>query len=82
MLGILGQWKDNNIITINDLEALRREKELEKEQRAQEKDNKQYIKPKNRFHNFEQRTSKYTAEQLEEIARRKREEYFKKIQEG
>ena len=37
---------------------------------------------KNRFHNFEQRTSKYTAEQLEEIARRKREEYFKKIQEG
>jgi len=37
---------------------------------------------KNRFHNFEQRTSKYTAEELEEIARRKREEYFKKIQEG
>ncbi len=78
VLGVLRQWKDNNIITINDLEALRREKE----QRAQEKDNKQYTKPKNRFHNFEQRTSKYTAEELEEIARRKREEYFKKIQEG
>lgn len=82
VLGVLRQWKDNNIITINDLEALRREKELEKKQRAQEKYNKQYTKPKNRFHNFEQRTSKYTAEELEEIARRKREEYFKKIQEG
>lgn len=79
VLGVLRQWKDNNIITINDLEALRREKELEKEQRAQEKDNKQYTKPKNRFHNFEQRTSKYTAEELEEIAKRKREEYYKKV---
>ncbi|MFS8542107.1 MAG: DnaD domain protein, partial [Tissierellales bacterium] len=34
---------------------------------------------KNKFHNFEQRTSKYTAEELEEIARRKREEYYKKV---
>lgn len=82
VLGVLRQWKDNNIITINDLEALRREKELEKEQRAQEKDNKQYTKPKNRFHNFEQRTDKYTADQLEEIARKKREEYYKKVQES
>ena len=33
------------------------------------------------FHNFEQRTSKYTADQLEEIARKKREEHYKKAQE-
>lgn len=37
---------------------------------------------KNRFHNFEQRTDKYTADQLEEIARKKREEYYKKVQES
>lgn len=34
---------------------------------------------KNKFHNFEQRTDKYTADQLEEIARKKREEYYKKV---
>lgn len=34
---------------------------------------------KNRFHNFEQRTDNYTPDQLEDIARRKREEYYSKI---
>lgn len=81
VLGILKQWKDNNIITIDDLQAFRKEKEIERQkENEREKSNSSY--QKNRFHNFEQRTSKYTAEELEEIARRKREEYFKKIQEG
>lgn len=37
---------------------------------------------KTKFHNFHQRTDNYSADQLEDIARRKREEYFKKTQEG
>jgi hypothetical protein len=37
---------------------------------------------KTKFHNFKQRTDNYSADQLEDIARRKREEYFKKAQEG
>jgi len=37
---------------------------------------------KNRFHNFKQRTDNYTEDQIEDIARKKREEYFKRIREG
>lgn len=81
VLGILRNWKDANIITIDDLEAFRREKEMERQEKQQNQ-NKQYTPKKNRFHNFEQRTDKYSAEQLEEIARRKREEYYKKLQGG
>lgn len=35
----------------------------------------------NKFHNFEQQSSKYSADDLEEIARRKREHYFNKTKE-
>ena len=34
---------------------------------------------KNRFHNFEQRSDKYSAEELEDIARKKRESYNEKL---
>lgn len=78
VLGILKQWKDNNIITIDDLQAFRKEKEIERQKENERaKSNSSY--QKNRFHNFEQRTSKYTAEELEEIAKKKREEYYKKV---
>ncbi len=78
VLGILKQWKDNNIITIDDLQAFRKEKEIERQKENERaKSNSSY--QKNRFHNFEQRTSKYTAEELEAIARRKREKYYKKV---
>lgn len=44
-------------------------------------DNKSRDKPKlkrkTRFHNFENRTDKYSAEELEAIVRRKREEYMR-----
>lgn len=81
VLGILDKWKDSNILTLSDLEALRKEKEIEREG----KQKKTYSSPSNktRFHNFEQRTDKYTADELnkkvEERARKKREEYLKKI---
>ncbi len=42
---------------------------------------KPQVKRKTRFHNFESRTDGYSAEELEAIARRKREEVFKKYKE-
>ncbi|MCR2043217.1 DnaD domain protein [Anaerosalibacter massiliensis] len=84
VLGILRNWKDDNILTIDDLEALRREKEIEKQRKQQKHQyqNKQYNKPKKtRFHNFEQRTDKYSADDLEAIAERKREEALRKMRE-
>lgn len=83
VLGILRNWKDNNILTIDDLEALRKEKEIERQEKQQYQDKKQYPKPKKtRFHNFEQRTSNMTEDELEAIVRRKREEYFNRVREG
>jgi len=80
VLGILRNWRDNNILTIDDLEAFRREKEIErKEKQQQYKNKKQYRKPKTRFHNFEQRTDSYTEDDIEAIAERKRQEYIEKI---
>ncbi len=79
ILGILRNWKDNNILTIDDLEALRREKEIEKQQKQQ---NKQHNQPKKtKFHNFEQRTDKYSEDALESIVERKREEHLRKLRE-
>ncbi|MBS4025111.1 MAG: hypothetical protein KGZ96_05485, partial [Clostridia bacterium] len=39
---------------------------------------KKNISYKTRFHNFEQRTSKYSPEELEDIAKRKRESHRRK----
>lgn len=82
ILGILRNWKDNNILTIDDLEALRREKEIERQQKQQNKQrqNKQYNQPKKtKFHNFEQRTDKYSADQLDDIAQRKMMEHLERL---
>lgn len=38
-----------------------------------------YKAKKTRFHNFEQRSDKYTADQLEDVAARKRKEYMEKL---
>ena len=81
--GILRNWKDVKINTLSDLEIYRREKELERE----ENKNKQiHNKPKSgitRFHNFEQRTDKYSDDEInkkvENIAARKRREYRERL---
>lgn len=41
----------------------------------------QPIAKKTRFHNFEQRTDRYSADDLEAIAEKKRQEYYNKVQE-
>lgn len=42
-------------------------------------ENSSIKKTKTRFHNFEQRSDKYTAEEIEDIASRKRREYLEKL---
>jgi len=80
VLGILKQWKDSNILTLEDLDAFRREKELEKEKKPNNNQNgskynsysKKAAPKKTRFHNFESRTDKYDNKELEKMADKKR----------
>ncbi|NLW39616.1 MAG: DnaD domain protein [Tissierellia bacterium] len=79
--GVLTSWYNKGIRTVDEIE--------EKDRLPDKKDKKDYNVDrtirltKTKFHNFQQRTSNYSAEQLEEIARRKREEYyFKGKEEG
>jgi len=62
--GILSNWKAKGGMTLS----------IDKSNTQNRK-----TSPKNRFHNFEQRSSKYSNGQLEDIAMRKKEEYLKKI---
>lgn len=78
VLGILRQWKDGNIFTINDLEALRKEKQIEREKDTNKK--KTQAK-KTRFHNFDQRSDKYSEEDLEKVVERKRKEAKERMKE-
>lgn len=82
--GILSSWHSKGIKTVDEIE------EKDKRVKTNNKNNKgrtrTYYKNLNRpktaqtrFHNFEQRTSQYSSDELEEIARKKREEYYFKI---
>ena len=71
---IINSWYGKGIKSVEDVETLDK-----KPQEALKTQNKSYPKKanphKNRFHNFEQRSSKYSAKELEEMAKRKRETY-------
>lgn len=76
--GILSSWYTKDIKNVDEIE----EKD-KKPEKIHPNENREYSKAtskpvKTRFHNFEQRSSKYTSDELEEIARRKREEYYSK----
>lgn len=76
--GVLTSWYNKGIRTFDEIE----EKDKKPERKGYTNKNKTVKRAKaaqTRFHNFEQRTSNYTAEELEGIARRKREEYYSKI---
>ena len=80
--GILKQWEANEILTLDDLEALRDRESKKKEVANNKKDTKKnYISTgyKNRFHNFEQRTDGFSEDAMEAMAKRKRDEVYKKI---
>ena len=74
--GILTSWHHKGIKTIEEINE--KDKPPEKKGYKGTKFDGRVKANKTRFHNFEQRTSNYTAEQLEDIARRKREEYYLK----
>lgn len=74
--GILSSWHDKGIKTTEEIEE--KDKKPERKEYKKTKTERRPRAAKTRFHNFEQRTSNYTAEQLEDIARRKREEYYLK----
>jgi DnaD/phage-associated family protein len=71
--GILSAWYKKGIKTVSDIEE--KDKPEPKNQ-----DSKATTKPKvkTKFHNFEQRTSKYSPEELEQIIRKNFEEKMKK----
>lgn len=83
--GILSSWYNKGIKTIDDIE--KKDKLPENKDKAYEQGKsgtKRQVRStgrpvKTRFHNFEQRTSNYSSDELEEIARKKREEYYFKI---
>lgn len=75
--GILSSWHQKGIKTLEDIEE-KDKPPVRKDQGINKKDRRIRIS-KNKFHNFEQRTSNYTPEELEDIARRKREEYYSKV---
>lgn len=72
--GIMTSWYEKGIKNVDDIE--KKDKPSENKEVNTAKRTRNRKTNSNKFHNFEQRTSKYTAEQLEEIARRKREEYY------
>ncbi|NLN14875.1 MAG: DnaD domain protein [Tissierellia bacterium] len=68
---ILKSWYGKGIRKVEDIELLDKPKEREGAVKSPIKK----ARTVTRFHNFQQRTDKYTSDQLEEIARRKREAY-------
>ena len=79
--GILRKWEDNNILNIDDLEALRNREQKAKEVSKPQKQTNYAPSKKTKFHNFQQRTDNYSEDDLERIARKKREAYYRKTQE-
>lgn len=75
--GVLTSWFEKQIKTFEDIEKKDMPKE-KKDYKVTKTVERKSTPIKTRFHNFEQRTSKYTSEQLEEIARKKREEHYLK----
>ena len=74
---ILKSWYKKNIETIEDIAE--KDKPKEKKTYKVARPNERKGAPlKTRFHNFQQRTDNYSSEQLEDIARKKREAYNQK----
>lgn len=75
---ILTSWYKKDIKTIEDIEEKDKPKETKEYSKPKVTVNKAVPK-KTRFHNFKQRTDNYTEDELEEIARRKREAYLQRV---
>ncbi len=76
--GTLKNWFEKGVKTLEDIEKLDKAT-VNKEVNKGKPQFKKTASYKNRFHNFEQRSDKYSSEELEAIAKRKREAYSKKL---
>lgn len=78
--GILKSWERKGIKNKDEIELLD-ENITKKDSKIKKKNNGYSNKTiyKTRFHNFKQRSDLYTEEELEKIARRKREEHIKRL---
>lgn len=70
--GVISNWYEKGIRKIEDVETMDKPKE-KKEKKQYRQSSGKTVSHKTRFHNFEQRSSKYSPEDLEQIARKKRE---------
>mgnify|MGYP006277978563 CR=1 FL=1 len=74
--GVLKNWHKDGINTLDDIEAREDSFRTEKETKSTKKKSPNKKKILTQFHNFEQRTSKYSADELE---KKVRENFEKKI---
>ncbi len=72
---IITDWYEQGIKTVEEVD----EKDKKREEIKNIKTPAVVKTKNNKFHNFKQRTSNYSEEDLERIAKNKREEYFKKF---
>lgn len=72
--GIIKDWHKKGIKTVEDIDVLDVKEEKVKKAGAKRTPKKGQASV-TRFHNFEQRTDKYSSDELEAIARRKRDAY-------
>lgn len=72
--GVLESWHKKGIKTIDEI--AQKDKPRQRKEYNNTKSSKNRSKPlQTRFHNFEQRTDKYSSDELEDIVRKKREAY-------
>lgn len=70
--GILKSWHTKGIKSLEDVDTMDIKPEKQKEDKRANRKPKPTV---TRFHNFQQRTDKYSEEELEKIARKKRDAY-------
>ena len=76
--GVLKSWHKKEIKTIEDIELKDKPKEKTGFKASPQAKGRKSPPLQTRFHNFEQRTDKYSSEQLEDIVRKKREAHKQK----
>lgn len=76
--GIIKSWNEKGIRSIEDVGELDKKRKETKQRptKAQAKKGQANV---TRFHNFEQRTDKYSSDELEDIAKRKRDAYVQRV---
>lgn len=73
---IITKWHEKGIKTIEEVETLDSKNKAEKTSKSNNYAKARPNNYKNRFHNFKQRTDDYTDEEIEKLARKKREQVF------